>query len=80
MADTGAVQLWTNRRIGDKLVELGNGLHSLKMDIADLEDRMCERFDNVDERASLLALETRGRFDALEKIVVEIRDSLNGRG
>lgn len=74
-------QQWTMQRIGDKLVELGNGLHGLKTDIAGAGDerrgemsalekrltkRMGERFNAVDQR-----------FDDLEKL---IRDSLNGHG
>ena len=99
-------QQWTTQRIGDKLVELGNGQHSLKTDIAvagdkhrgemsALEKRMGERFNAVDQRFDAVdqrfnavdqrfdAVDQRfnavdQRFDALEKVVVEIRDILNG--
>ena len=58
------VQQWTLNAIGDKLVTLGNDVHGLKGDLAGLEDRLVKRMDE--------------RFDALEEIVLEIRDSLNG--
>lgn len=63
---TTDVQQWTMNAIGDKLVALGNDVHGLKGDLACLESRLVKRMDE--------------RFDALEKVVVEIRDTLNGHG
>ena len=41
-------QQWTMQSIGDKIVELGNGQHSLKTDLMNLEDRLAERFDALE--------------------------------
>lgn len=58
------VQQWTLNAIDDKLVALGSDVHSLKGDLAGLEHRLVKRMDE--------------RSDALETVVVEIRDRLDG--
>lgn len=61
--------LEADETFGEKLVELGNGLHGLKTDMAALEDRlttrMDERFDQMDLRFDRMD----ERFNDLEKLI-----------